>query len=312
VLVVSPTYEGFVSDIAAIADKVHSRKGILIVDEAHGAHFAFSNAFPVSAISLGADIVIQSLHKTLPAPSQCALLHISNYHNTSLDIFRTKFLINAVQTSSPSYILMSVCDYMLRLLWEDPNFFKRYIAKLEEVRAMFPDATSTAALRLSARERVGNNAIFDVDTGKLLFTLHTSIDAKKIAEIMANKYRVQMEMAEGRHILAMTSVADTDEGFARLKAAVDGVNAQFAPLHCGLALESSVPFAIPKVVISPRKAISLPSKEVLWEDATGQVSAQLIAKYPPGIAIVAPGELIPPGIPKQSKYINVIEGYDPK
>jgi len=327
-LVVSPTYEGFVSDIAAIAEKVHSRGGILIVDEAHGAHFAFHGAFPSSALSLGADIVVHSLHKTLPAPSQCALLHVkgtypeggvcqrqraawpvseANDEGRRIDINRAKFLINAVQTSSPSYILMSVCDFMLRLLWRQPNFFEDYLHRLEKMKVLLPCEKSFAAMRLSGRERVGKNSIFDIDPGKLLFSVYLDTAAEDIAQMMAHDYKVQMEMAAGRHILAMTSVADTDEGFDRLKAAVSGVNARYASSICQFSNVSTPSYIIPEVVIPPRNAMAMPSKEISWEDAVGQISAQLIAKYPPGIALIAPGERILPGIPKQSETIRVIK-----
>jgi len=302
VLVVSPTYEGFVSDISAIASRVHSKGGVLIVDEAHGAHFPFSKEFPLSALSQGADIVIQSLHKTLPAPSQCAVLHVKG---PRIDTNRIKFLINAVQTSSPSYILMSVCDYMLRLLWQQPKYFQDYICRLKKIRAYLPGEKNSAPLRLSGRERVGEHAIYDIDPGKLLFTSHTDISAEAIAEIMAKEYKVQMEMAAGRHILAMTSVADTDEGFDRLKAAVDGLKSKLPTIDIDEPLPPS--FFMLEIVIPPRQAISLPSKEVPWEDAAGQVSAQLVAKYPPGIAILAPGERIPQDLPRQQETVRVIK-----
>ena len=309
VLVVSPTYEGFVSDIAAIAAQVHRKGGVLIVDEAHGAHFAFSKKFPVSALSCGADIVVQSLHKTLPAPSQCAILHVNSHR---VDINRLKFHINAVQTSSPSYILMSVCDYMLDMLWRQPMYFESYVQRLESLHKRLPGAKSAAPLRLSGAERVGSCGIYDVDPGKLLFTAFTNTGADTIANTMAAAYKVQMEMAAGRHVLAMTSVADTDEGFDRLAAAIEGLNGitvcepAVGAATCALQLPPP-PFFLPEMVLPPRQAASLPSKTVPWEAAAGQVSAQLIACYPPGTALVAPGERIPAGLLKTASHISVLQ-----
>jgi len=293
VLVVSPTYEGFVSDIRAIAHKVHLRGGILIVDEAHGAHFAFHKRFPTSSIELGADIVIQSLHKTLPAPSQTAVLHVKDGR---MDINRVKFLINAVQTSSPSYILMAVCDFMLQKLWTQPQLFEIYVEQLEKLRASMP---VDGAIFLQHHE---GNAIFDTDPGKLLFT--TQFDANAIASIMSREYKVQMEMAAGQHILAMTSVADTQAGFDRLKQAIERISTE----TCGIPRAASPTKAvdIPEMVFPPRQATYMPSREMPWEESAGQISAQLIVQYPPGIALVAPGERIPTGIPKQSETIRVI------
>jgi len=164
---------------------------------------------------------------------------------------------------------------------------------------------SSAALRLSGAERVGENAIFATDPGKLLFTSHALVNAQEIAKIMADEYRIQVEMATERHILAMTSVADTDEGFRRLKIAVDGVNARFQSCSRELA---QAEFSLPEVVFTPRKAVNMPSHEIPWEDAVGRVSAQLVAKYPPGVTLIAPGERILHGLPKQNETIRVIVG----
>ena len=299
-LVVSPTYEGFVSDISAIANKVHSKGGLLIVDEAHGAHFKFSKSFPTSALECGADIVIQSLHKTLPALSQCALLHCKS---KNLNPNLLKFLKNAIQTSSPSYILMAVCDYVLQLLWQQPQFFDDYINRLQKARKYIPNAKSTEALRLSGLEQIGKSAIFDIDISKLLLTAHTSLDAESISDMMAKEYKIQMEMAAAQHVLAMTSVADTEVGFSRLMTAVDGLNSKFSSLP--LTFSPYKP-ALPQVKLTPREAAYRPSVEIPWENAIGRISAQLVAKYPPGIAILAPGEYISPDIPKQCETIRVI------
>ena len=302
-LVVSPTYEGFVSDIASISARVRAKQGVLIVDEAHGAHFPFHKSFPAPALSQGADIVINSLHKTLPALGQCAVLHI-NGKSTHVDREILHFYVNSVQTSSPSYILMTASDYMLRVLWENPSLFDEYIARLADIRNGLPGAESAAPLRLSGRERVGEDAIYNIDPGKLLFTLHTSQDAEAIAETMAKEYKIQMEMAKGRHILAMTSVADTLEGFMRLNRAVGELNSAL-PLKNALN-NPPIPFALPEVALSPREALRRPSKLVPQSEAIGKISAELITTYPPGIALVAPGETLTQISPHHPPNIRVI------
>jgi len=295
VLVVSPTYEGFVSDIKTIAKHVHACNGILIVDEAHGAHFPFHKSFPANALSQGADIVINSLHKTLPALSQCAVIHAQG---KLVDYNRLQFYINTVQTSSPSYILMAASDYMLKMLWENPYLFDEYVARLEKFRDSMPNSQSPLYLY---KPKKGDFSIDDVDPSKLLF--HTTLhNAEDISNIFASTYKIQMEMAKANFLLAMTSVADTDKGFSRLEKAVQSV--AFARITQSklnkMADFSSNPSSIfsnvsilPKVVFTPREAaqkhktIQLPLK-----DSIGQVSAELITEYPPGIVALAPGELI--------------------
>ena len=115
-MLTSPTYDGVVSDIAAIAEIVHAHQIPLIVDEAHGAHFGFSERFPKKAISYGADLCIESVHKTLPAYTQTALLHYRK--NPWVDLERVKRYLGIYQSSSPSYVLMAGIDRCTRILRE--------------------------------------------------------------------------------------------------------------------------------------------------------------------------------------------------
>ena len=292
VVIVSPTYEGFVSDISAIAKRVHEKNGILIVDEAHGAHFPFHNGFPASALENGADVVINSFHKTLPALSQTAVLHVKGGR---VNAERLKFFVNAMQTSSPSYIFMAATDYMLRLLWDSPVFFDEYFERLNAARE------ALAGFGLSGKERVGKDAVFDIDVGKMLFSVQ---NAEKVAEVLAEKYRVQMEMAACQHMLVMTSVADTNEGFRLLENAIKSLDIK-PPTKTTPPLLFS-----PEVVITPYEALRQPSKKIAWENAAGKISAQLVAEYPPGITLIAPGERIPQNFcqfPRKSSHVLVVD-----
>ncbi|MCL2204657.1 MAG: hypothetical protein FWB88_12045 [Defluviitaleaceae bacterium] len=291
---VSPTYEGFVSDITEISRRVHSRGGILIVDEAHGAHFPFHGAFPPPALSQGADVVVNSLHKTLPVLGQCALLHVKG---PRVDRERLRFALNAVQTTSPSYMLMAQASYALQMLWDNPGLFADYVAQLMAFRGEMRAARG--ALRLLPSD----------DPGKLLFYAEGVPGiAEEIGEVLAREYKIQVEMARGRHILAMTSVADTAEGFARLGLAVRGLKDRVIPARP----PEATPFAnlgtalpLPEVVLSPREAMQRPTEILPLEDAAGRICAELIAPCPPGIALIAPGERVPGGLKIPKTYIRV-------
>lgn len=126
VLLTSPTYDGVVSDIAAIAEIVHAHQIPLIVDEAHGAHFGFSERFPKKAISYGADLCIESVHKTLPAYTQTALLHYRK--NPWVDLERVKRYLGIYQSSSPSYVLMAGIDRCTRILREQGTTLLRHLS----------------------------------------------------------------------------------------------------------------------------------------------------------------------------------------
>jgi len=249
-IVTSPSYEGDVLDIAAIAEHVHSQGGILIVDEAHGSHFPFHPVFPQGALKQGADIVVHSFHKTLPAFSQSAVVHVRGDINL-------RQALAQVQTSSPSYLIMAATDYMLNMLWKDSRYFERYVERL---------------LRL--RKSLGGKLINTHDVGKLLLAVE------------GVKYDgLAFEMLRDDYILAMTSVADTEEGFARLERAMkDAKGTGWEKGFCN--------FTIPEVVLSPREVMHKKTRRCKLRDAIGEVSAGFIAPFPPGVPLLAPGERV--------------------
>lgn len=127
VMIVSPTYDGVVSDIEKIAESVHEAGCLLIVDEAHGAHFGFDPYFPESANMYGADLVINSLHKTLPALTQTALLHVNGER---VNRRKVKRYLDMLQTSSPSYILMASIDACIHLFGRDTTAEVQYFQRI--------------------------------------------------------------------------------------------------------------------------------------------------------------------------------------
>ena len=216
VIVTSPTYEGVVSDVKSIADITHRAGALLFVDCSHGAHLGFSDSFPKSPVTLGADFVVVSLHKTLPALTQCSLLHICSER---ADITATKRLLSILQTSSPSYVLMSSIDYCLRLLQSDSKrLFNEYEQKLNDFygkvkkdckHLRFPDTSS----------------FFGFDMGKIVIvTKNTNMNGMELCDILRTKYKIELERAEQNYAIAMTSICDTTEGFKRLADALIDVD----------------------------------------------------------------------------------------
>jgi len=283
VVITSPTYEGYVSDVASITRAARSSGALLIVDEAHGAHFPFHGYFPVQASRLGADVVVNSLHKTLPALSQAALLHVNG---GLADRERLRYYLNALQTTSPSYMIMASTDYSLRNLQARPELFDEYAARLTKVRAGLPRPPDEKAIRLSP-ERNGECAVFATDPGKLFFEVNTDVDGLEIAERLASRFRLRMEAASEKHFLAMTSVTDTDGGFGRLLEAVSVLNAELPFILNERKYFRAPP---PEVVLTPREALRYETEAVDCKKAEGRVAGEIIMKYPPGIPLAAPGE----------------------
>ena len=208
VLLTSPTYDGVVSDIEKIAEIVHRYEIPLIVDEAHGAHFHFSNYFPTSAAELGADLVIQSFHKTLPSMTQTAVLHNCSDRVDSRLIRR---FMGIYQTSSPSYILMASIDACMdTMAAEGKQMFRDFTRILEQTRKRL---SVCKYIRLVDPVK-GKNGVFDYDRSKLVFSTRASLlSGSDLYHILLDRYHIQMEMESENYALAIAAVGDREEGF---------------------------------------------------------------------------------------------------
>lgn len=288
VLVVSPTYDGVVSDISAIAALTHDRGIPLIVDEAHGAHFPLSDSFPPSALRCGADIVVQSLHKTLPAFTQTALLHLNSGLVAEDELCR---FLGMYQTSSPSYLLMASADCCLQLIRkEGPQRFGR----LRELL----DAFYQSMADLSYMECFRPEDVFAWDDSKILLSgQRLGLSGPDLARILRQDYGLEMEMAAGHYVLALCSLMDTEEGFLRLYQALADMEKHFslnlAPVSADKISNSEV-HGLPEAALSIADAIRQPYRTVLLEEASGHISREYLYLYPPGIPLVVPGERISP------------------
>ena len=282
VILTSPTYEGVISDIAGIARVAHARGALLLVDAAHGAHLGLGD-FAAHPITLGADIAICSLHKTLPAPTQTAIALIGK---GCPDPAALAAQLSVFQTSSPSYILMEEsarCIYLLETCGEE--LMRAWLQRL----AAFEAATAQLRhLRLLFRGDL-HECVFAYDPGKLVIsTRSTSISGHELADMLRHEYKIEIEMAASDSIIAMTSLADTDEGFALLARALCEIDVR-------IEADSSVyPIHLPQLhtVYAPWQVADLPQICVPTSEADGFVSAEYVWAYPPGIPLVVPGEMI--------------------
>lgn len=283
VVVTSPTYEGVVSDIATIAKLTHKANAVLLVDEAHGSHMSFSDDFPDSAITLGADLVVQSLHKTLPSPTQTAILHICS---DLVSVAQIRRQLSVFQTSSPSYVLLAAMEHCIRLLEQDKeSLFSHYVSRL----SMFYEKTK-ALEKLSIVHPENDTTVFAHDKGKVLIsTQNTNITGPQLAEQLRNIYGLETEMAQPNYVLAMTSILDTNAAFCRLTDALFAIDATIVSKE---QQEHTVAFALPPVVATIAQAFAAPMTEILLEQSQNRIAADYIWAYPPGIPLIVPGEQI--------------------
>ncbi|WP_243140908.1 aminotransferase class I/II-fold pyridoxal phosphate-dependent enzyme [Candidatus Galacturonibacter soehngenii] len=285
VVITSPTYDGIVSNVKEIANIVHKYNIPLIVDEAHGAHFGFHSYFPENAIKNGADIVIHSLHKTLPSLTQTALIHVNG---TIVDRDRLRRYLSIYQTSSPSYLLMASIDSCINLLQtEGKDLFDNYVKKLNQFREEMSVLTK---LKLLDDSVLGKYDIYDLDRSKLIIsTKNTDITGKELYNRLLEKYHLQMEMATSNYVLGMTSVMDTEIGYERLKSALIEIDKTCNYVEnnekINLNLEAKICYTI-------TESLKRTTKEHSLNDSIGKVSGEYVYLYPPGIPLIAPGEEI--------------------
>jgi len=220
VVITSPTYEGVVSDIASISKIVHNAGALLLIDSAHGAHLGFSEFFPQSVITSDADVVVVSLHKTLPALTQCSLLHVCSER---ADVAAIKEMLSILQTSSPSYVLMASMDYCLRLLQSDGN--KLFYEYEQNLKDFYNRVSGLKHLSVFYnRINIPNPKFYNFDPGKIvIITKNTAMNSADVAGILREKFKIETERCFEKYVIALTSICDTKEGFTRLADALNTI-----------------------------------------------------------------------------------------
>jgi arginine decarboxylase len=278
VLVGDPSYVGTVGDVAALAATAHAHEVPLVVDAAWAAHFGFHPDLPRHALQLGADAMVVSAHKTLPAWSQAALVLAQGER---IDLARLDAGVEATHTTSQAGAILASIDAARALLERDG----------EALLAESLSALRDARVRLAS---IDGLVVLDgphVDPLKLTLVLPgTGADGIAVEnDLLAAGLPV--EAAERDTIVAQVSLADTDGTLGRL---VDTLTASIArhrgdprPVAAGAAYQVA-----PVTAMSPRAAFFAPSRAVPLGESVGRVSAELIAPYPPGIPVLAPGEEI--------------------
>ena len=304
VVITSPTYDGVSSSVKDIAKAVH-RYGIpLIVDQAHGAHFGFHFAYPESAVTEGADIVIHSVHKTLAAPTQTAIIH-KNGH--LVDSEKLRKYLHIYQSSSPSYPLMAGIETALDLLEKEGA--ERLERLFEWKQKLQKAAEKFRCVRICPF----------TEPGKIIISVKNSgMTGQQLYDIFREKYHLQMEMASGSYVTAILTMMDKEEGIIRLLKAMEETDSQCEceeygdnegelRAHVGGNQLSELSFG--KTL--PEKAMELwQAYTALYEETDlcqvipeESVAAEFVNLYPPGIPLLVPGEIVDKNI------LKVIEGY---
>lgn len=290
VFLTSPNYDGVVSPIREISRIVHSHGGILIVDEAHGAHFGLSRNFPESAVTQGADIVIQSLHKTLPSFTQTGLLHLCS---SRIQKERVQKYLGIYQTSSPSYLFMSTMEQCIEMIEKERDSL--FFGLSQNIDKFLNTVKDLVHIQVLNERFERDKDIYQFDKSKLIISTYgTNVSGKELSDRLLKQYHLQMEMACEHYVLALTSICDRQEGFQRLAKALLQIDKELQddfqePIAKGLEIfwpkEENIAFSI-------SEAEEAKKERVPFHQCENKVSGEFLYLYPPGVPFVVPGEYI--------------------
>jgi len=298
VLIINPTYYGVSADIEEIAKIVHEYDIPLIVDEAHGPHLKFYQELPISAMEAGADMCAQSTHKLIGAMTQGSLLHVKGQ---LVDVKKVKSLMNMMHTTSPSYIVMASLDVArMRMVVEGHEILKNSVELANDLRKSINEIPG---LFCFGKEVLTKAGAYDFDPTKITVNCRNlGISGYTLEQILANEYKIQVELSDLYNILAVVTIGDTIESVSMLNFALQEISARFGLVDF---IEDIMEMPrIPPRLMSPRDAFYGSTKQVVIEESVGEICAEIIMAYPPGIPIITQGEIITEEI---VQYIKILK-----
>lgn len=285
VMLTRPNYYGICSDIEEIIRVVHRYNKPIIVDEAHGAHFAFSPQLPDSALSYGADICVQSAHKTLPALTQGAYLHVMG-DRVDLDMLR--FNLSMLQTSSPSYIIMAFLDIAREILQK--TGINKYQNLINNISLFISELHALTTLKALSGYALDSRIVHDA-TRLVINTASIGMTGYEAEKALGRVFNTRVEMADYQNIVLISTIADDVITFSKLSAALKELYKQ-GRYSMPLRTPESICPDIPRSALTPRETYYSDKKYVKLQKSSGLVCADLLTPYPPGVPVVYPGEII--------------------
>lgn len=330
VLITRPNYYGVCSDIEKIAEIVHRHGKILAVDEAHGAHLKFGEGLPLCAIEGGADICVQSAHKTLPALTQGSYLHVKGER---INLERLKMILRMLQTSSPSYPIMAMLDVAREIMQcYGKTLISKLLGNIELLRKQIEKEDKNKYFRwLTGKDIPGG----EKDPTRIVINVRNlGITGYEADRFLREKYNIFAEMSDLYNVVFIATIADTGESFDRLKEGllrlldysikdrerarakakvnedkkyevnkiikgrINNINNKAPNTIKNIGLNMGLPGiiikepGIPEQVMKLKDILYTTGTRVFLDEAEGRISKEIITPYPPGIPLVCPGEVI--------------------
>ncbi len=293
ILINNPTYYGICSNIKEITELAHQKGMLVLADEAHGTHFYFGKNMPLSAMEAGADMASVSMHKSGGSLTQSSILLCGKNINPN----HVRQIINLTQTTSGSYLLLSSLDIARKnLALKGVAIFNKVIELTEYAREEINQIGDYYAY---SKELINGDTIFDFDITKLsINTFDIGLAGIEVYDILRDEYDIQIEFGDMGNILAYISVGDSNKNIERLIGALAEIRRKYKRTKIGMLKNE---YLSPRVIMSPQDAFYWEKTALPLRDSIGHVCGEFVMCYPPGIPILAPGELITEEI---IEYIN--------
>lgn len=286
VMVNNPTYYGICSDIRAIVKLAHEHGMAVLADEAHGTHLYFGENMPVSAMAAGADFAAVSMHKTGGSLTQSAFLLMGECSKVSIG--RVRAVINLTQTTSASYLLMTSLDISRRnLAVRGKDMCRKMVDSVEYARE---EINKIGGYYAYADELCNGDDFYAFDRTKLsVFTRDIGLAGIEVYDHLRDNYDIQIEFGDIGNILAIITAGDQWKDIERLVSALSEIKRRFSRDKAGMFDHE---YINPIVKMSPHDAFYSGQTSIPIAESAGRVSGEFVMCYPPGIPIIAPGELI--------------------
>jgi arginine/lysine/ornithine decarboxylase len=300
VALTSPNYYGIAADLPTIVAAGRRHGKVLIVDEAHGPHLHFHPALPPSAVDAGADLTVQSTHKIVGGMTQASMLHVKG---TAVDAGRVAGILQMLQSTSPSYILMASLDLArMQMATEGRKLLGKAIELAEEARVRI---NRIAGLRCLDSQQVKEWGDLTLDATKLTISVkELGLTGYAASQILNTEFDIQVEMADLFNLLVIVSIGDRRDDLDRLVQALEA-----------LAHRAHGPAFIPEILPIPpihENRLACSPREAYFGDyaylplarAAGRVTCDIVTIYPPGIPILVPGEEISPAAVEYLQFLG--------
>lgn len=293
ILVNNPTYYGICSDLKGIVDLAHENGMLVLADEAHGTHFYFSDKLPISAMEAGADMAAVSMHKTGGSLTQSSILLTKNTVNADY----VRQIINLTQTTSGSYLLLSSLDIARKNMSLNGSMFADKMIEFADYAR--EEINKLGGYYAYGSELIDGDMVYDFDKTKLsVHTRDIGLAGIEVYDLLRDDYGIQIEFGDIGNILAIISGGDRNLEIERLISALSEIKRLHEREKAGMFDHE---YINPMIVMGPQKAFFNNKKSVKIAESDGMICSEFVMCYPPGIPILAPGEMI------TQEIINYIE-----